>query len=69
VGTHLVVLVSGDGGVATAWVIIVGLLWFVEDSDVVEGKWPGDGWALVAGRWSLLLLGPWQPHPVPLFRG
>jgi len=35
----------------------------------VEGDWPGDGQALVAGRWWLLLLGPWQPHPVPVFRG
>ena len=68
-GTHLVVLVSGDGSVAMAWVIIVGLLQFVEDGNVVEGEWPGNGWALVAGRWSLLLLGPWQPHPVPVFRG
>ena len=49
-GTHLVVLVSGDGGVAMAWVIIVGLLRFVEDGDVVEGKWPGNGQALAAGR-------------------
>ena len=43
--------------------------WVVVDGDVVEGDWPGDGRALVAGRWSLLLLGPWQLCPVPVFRG
>ena len=42
-GTHLVVLVSGKGGVAMAWVIIVGWVHFVEDGDVAEGEWPGDG--------------------------
>ena len=68
-GTHLMVLVSGGSGVATAWVIIVGLLQFVEDGDVVEGEWPGNGRVLVAGCWSLLLLGPWQPRPVLVFRG
>jgi len=35
----------------------------------VEGDWPGNRQALVAGCWSLLLLGPWQLHPVLVFRG
>ena len=36
---------------------------------MAEGKWRGDGWALVADCWSLLLLGPWQPCTVLVFRG
>jgi len=41
-----------------AQVIIVGLLQFVKDGDVAVGEWHGDGRSLVAGHWSLLLLGP-----------
>jgi len=33
------------------------------------GKWRGDGRPLVTGRWSSLLRGLWQPHPVQVFRG
>jgi len=39
------------------------LLWFVEDGDMAVGKWGGNGRALVADRWSSLLLGPWQRRP------
>jgi len=69
-GNHVLSQCSeGEREGAGSWVIVVGLLRFVEDGDVAEGEWHGDGLALVAGHWSLLLLGPWQPHPVPGFRG
>jgi len=65
----------GDGiqgvilGNVAMGMVVIGLRWFVRGSDVVVGKWHGDGRALVIGSWSLLLLGPWQPRPVQEFRG
>jgi len=49
--------------------VVVGLWRFVGGSDVAVGEWHGDGWALVIGGWSLLLLGSWQLCPVWEFRG
>jgi len=61
----------GDGirMVVLSDVVAVGLLCFVEGGDVAVGNWRRDGQALVTGCWSLLLLEPWQLHPVRVFRG
>jgi len=61
-GDGIQMVVLGD-------VVAVGLLCFVEGGDVAVGNWHRDGWALVTGCWSLLLLEPWQPCPVQVFRG
>ena len=71
---HVVITIDvamGDGiqVVILSDMVIVGLLCFVEGGDVAVGKWHGDGRALVTGCWSSLLLGPWQLHPVQVFRG
>ena len=56
-GAGIRVVVLGD--VAMARWGLGHRRWVVEDGDVAEGEWRGDGRALVVGCWSSLLLGPW----------